>query len=89
MVTDHLFNLGLQTASDAEVWEYARDNKFTIVTLDSDFNERGLLYGYPPKIVWLRTRNVSTKYISGLLRERVQDILAFGEDKTLGCLQIY
>ena len=37
--SNHLFNLNLDTAEDSFVWEYARDNDFTIVTKDSDFSE--------------------------------------------------
>ena len=85
----HVYLLGLHTASDEIIWQYARDNNFVIVTQDSDFNERGVVYGYPPKIVWLRTGNNSTQSIQNLLSEHYQDILLFGNDETLGCLQIY
>ena len=87
--TNHVYLLGLQTATDEEVWEYARKNDFIIVTQDSDFNERSVLYGYPPEIIWLRTGNISTKHIKQLLIKHNHDILSFGKDKTLGCLQIF
>jgi predicted nuclease of predicted toxin-antitoxin system len=79
----------LHKASDEKIWNYARDNGFTIVTQDSDFNERSLVYGYPPKVIWLRTGNTSTQNIGRLLKKYSQDILFFEKDKTLGCLQIY
>jgi predicted nuclease of predicted toxin-antitoxin system len=87
--SNHVYLLGLHEASDEEVWNYARDNGFTIVTQDSDFNERSLVYGYPPKVIWLRTGNVSTQNIKQLLKKHHKDILLFEKDKTLGCLQIY
>lgn len=87
--SNHVYPLGLQKTSDKEIWNYARDNGFIIVTQDSDFSERSLIYGYPPKIVWLRTGNVSTQNIKRLLRQYSQDIISFEKDKTLGCLQIY
>lgn len=87
--SSHVSLLDLHKASDEEVWNYARDNGFVIVTRDSDFNERSLLYGYPPKVIWLQTRNTSTKNIKRLLKKYKQDILIFEKDRTLGCLQIY
>ena len=87
--SNHVYFLGLHKASDEEIWNYARGNGFIIVTQDSDFNERSLVYGYPPKVIWLRTGNVSTANIKQLLKKHHQDILVFEKDKTLGCLQIY
>lgn len=87
--SSHVYLLDLYKTSDEEIWKYARDNGFTIVTQDSDFNERSLVYGYPPKVVWLRTGNISTQNIKRLLKQHSQDIILFEKDKTLGCLQIY
>ncbi len=87
--SNHVYLLGLHTASDEEVWNYARNNDFTIVTQDSDFNERSLVYDYPPKVIWLRTGNTTTANIKYLLKEHSQEILLFEKDSNLGCLQIY
>ena len=87
--SNHVYLLDLQKASDEKIWNYARDNSFTIVTQDSDFNERSLVYGYPPKVIWLRTGNISTQNIKRLLKKHSQGIILFEKDKTLGCLQIY
>jgi predicted nuclease of predicted toxin-antitoxin system len=51
----HVRNLSLQKASDTKIWHYAKKHQFTIVTKDSDFNDRVLAYGSPPKIIWIRT----------------------------------
>ena len=87
--SNHVYLLGLPTASDEQIWKYARANSFVIVTHDSDFNERSLVYGYPPKVIWLRAGNISTESIQRLLRYHFQDIILFEKDKNLGCLQIY
>ena len=76
--TSHVHTLGLSTASDLEVWEYARTHEYIIVTQDSDFSERIAVHGHPPKVVWLRVGNTSTQHIKTLLAERRKDILAFG-----------
>ena len=45
----HVRDLGLALAIDIEVWEYAKRLGFTIVSKDTDFSQRGFLFGPPPK----------------------------------------
>jgi|SRR3989344_2738312 len=87
--SNHIYLLGLHNASDHEIWNYALNNNFVIVTQDSDFSERSILLGYPPKVIWLRTGNVSTDNIKNLLTDRYQDIVSFEKDKNSGSLEIY
>lgn len=46
--SSHVFPLGLATASDLVVWTYARNEGFTIVTKDADFNDAAILHGVNP-----------------------------------------
>ena len=85
----HVRLLGMERADDRAIWEYAKGNGFVIVTQDSDFNERGLLYGYPPKIVWLKCGNTSARNILEILKQSRDDILAFESDIQSGCLELY
>lgn len=87
--SSHVFLLGLHNAPDEEVWDYAREHGFSIVTQDSDFYERSLLRGIPPKVIWLRTGNTSTRHIMQLLLQYRDEILSFGDTESLGCLEIY
>lgn len=48
-------------ASDEEIWLFARDNDLTIITKDSDFSNRLMLYGAPPKLIHIRLGNMSVK----------------------------
>lgn len=41
--------LGLESASDTEVWHYAKDAGYVIVTRDADFQELSLLWGQPQR----------------------------------------
>lgn len=43
--------LGLEQADDRTVWEYARANGFTLVSLDADFAEMASLLGARPKVI--------------------------------------
>lgn len=50
--------LNLYNSSDIEIWNFAKENDFAIVTFDSDFIDISTLKGHPPKIVWLRYGNI-------------------------------
>ena len=54
----HVRDVGLQSADDVVVWTYAKDNEMVICSKDSDMHQRSFLFGYPPKIVWVRLGNV-------------------------------
>jgi predicted nuclease of predicted toxin-antitoxin system len=72
----HVRECGLLGQSDEDVWEYARANSFTIVSKDSDFQQRSLLYGHPPKVVWLRIGNCTRRQLVELITVHEQDIRA-------------
>ncbi|NJM93466.1 MAG: DUF5615 family PIN-like protein [Cytophagales bacterium] len=59
--------VGLENASDLEIFTFAKENNFAIVTFDSDFVDLYALYGSPPKVVYLNTGNLTTKHITNLL----------------------
>lgn len=52
--SEHVKTLALTNTDDGIIWEYAKVNGFVIVSKDSDFHQRSLLYGYPPKFIYLR-----------------------------------
>jgi predicted nuclease of predicted toxin-antitoxin system len=76
----HVREVGLRDADDSAVWEYAKLNGFAIVSKDSDFQQRSLLYGSPPKIIWLRVGNCPVSTVEGLLRKYSVAIHTFGLD---------
>jgi len=53
--------VGLENASDMEIFQFAKKNHFTIVSFDSDFIDLNSIYGTPPKIIYLNSGNVTTK----------------------------
>ncbi|PCI08167.1 MAG: hypothetical protein COB73_07250 [Flavobacteriaceae bacterium] len=61
-------NLGLENSSDIEIFEYAKKNNFAIVTFDSDFCDLNIIKGFPPKIIWIRTGNTTTKNLEIIIR---------------------
>jgi len=67
----------MRGAEDVAVWNYARENGYTIVSKDNDFRQRAFLDGPPPKVVWLTVGNASTELIALLMRASVERLQAF------------
>ena len=84
-----MYLVGLHTATDKQIWEYAEKHRFTIVSQDTDFYEKPLVWGFPPKVIWLRTGNTTANNIWKILTVHKQKILEFEKDISLGCLTIY
>ena len=80
--------LGLENSSDKRIWEFAKKNEYSIVTFDADFYEFSVLYEFPPKIIWLRTGNITTPAVERIIRENFDNITAFIADDESSCLEI-
>lgn len=79
---------GLMNALDIEIWKFAEENGFIIVTQDSDFNDLNSLYGFPPKVIWIRTGNLKTQIIADILVDYSEEIEKFVDDESSGCFEI-
>jgi predicted nuclease of predicted toxin-antitoxin system len=75
--SDHVREIGLKGQTDEDIWNYAKQNDFTIISKDKDFYQRALLYGSPPKFIWLRLGNCRRDELVGLIRRHEAEILAF------------
>ena len=84
----HVSSVGLLKASDLEIWTYAKNNGYTIVSNDSDFNDLSTLNGFPPKIIWLRLGNTSTGNVATILIHNEKRIKSFIESHESGILEI-
>ena len=77
----HVRDVGLAEAQDQDVWQYAVELGFAIVSKDSDFRQRSLLEGAPPKVIWIRLGNCSTTDVERELRSQHARIGDFGESQ--------
>ncbi|MCW5911817.1 MAG: DUF5615 family PIN-like protein [Cyclobacteriaceae bacterium] len=80
--------IGYNNKPDRIIWEFAKAEGYTIVTFDSDFYDLSLLYGHPPKLIWLKCANQTSKYIGNILKAKSGQIQEFVNDQRLGCLEI-
>ena len=74
----HVRDVELRGTDDRQIWDYARDQGFAIVSKDTDFRERSYVDGAPPKVVWLDVGNADTEAIEGLLRNERERVERFG-----------
>lgn len=84
-----IHRLGMEHADDSALWQFARENGFTIVTKDSDFYERSLVHGSPPQVIWLKCGNVSTRHVEQILLRSMEAISLFIREGKAACLEIY
>jgi predicted nuclease of predicted toxin-antitoxin system len=82
----HVHQCGLGSTDDAAIWRYAKTNGFTIVSKDSDFEERSVLSGAPPKLIWVRVRNCTSAEIESLLRAAFPVVKRFVQEDQETCL---
>jgi predicted nuclease of predicted toxin-antitoxin system len=76
----HVREIGMANAHDSNIWDYAKRNGLVIVSKDSDFQQRSLLFGHPPKFIWLRVGNCPVSTVETLLRRHSIAIHTFDLD---------
>lgn len=76
----HVSELGLAGAPHSAIWHHASRHGLAIVCKDEDFQRLSILYGPPPKVIWVRFGNCSTEQIITLLRHRRGETAAFLAD---------
>ena len=85
----HVDLIGLTIpAEDKDIWNYALQNGYTIITKDNDFLDLLELKGFPPKVVLLKAGNNSSKALADLLinaKSKMEDM----ENNNYGLLEIY
>ena len=81
--------LNLSEATDAQIWNYAREHDYAIVTLDADFYDYSLLQGGPPLVIWLRCGNQRKVVIKEKLLIHQRVIETATADDTVWCVEIY
>jgi predicted nuclease of predicted toxin-antitoxin system len=84
----HVETIGLGRSDDVQIWDYARERGFAIVSKDSDFQQRSMLFGAPPKVVWLRVGNCPTSRIEKLIRDQSVTLHTFDSDPVQSILII-
>jgi predicted nuclease of predicted toxin-antitoxin system len=82
----HVKALGLIQTNDTDIWSFAQQHGCTIVSKDADFHQRSLVFGHPPKVVFLRVGNCPTSQLTQLLRANYVLLSAFDADANASIL---
>jgi predicted nuclease of predicted toxin-antitoxin system len=87
-VSDHVNRIELTPpAKDSEIWKYALQNDYIIVTHDFDFLNLLEVHGYPPKVILLKTGNIDSNTTLDILLQAKQSIIDFNQND-YGLLEI-
>ena len=85
----HVKQLGMEQTEDDLIWERAKQDGLIIVSKDSDFYQRAVLFGHPPKLIWVKRGNYPTKQVEFILRGHFDRIKQFDDDPQANCLILY
>ena len=86
--SSHVCLMGLESASDVEVWKAAKAQDFVIVTRDADFEELSLVWGQPHKVIWLKINNQSRAATLKVLLDNHSKINAALFDVGQACVEV-
>ena len=53
----HVLELGLDSATDTDIWKFAKENSFVLITKDEDFARRASQPNANAQVVWVRLGN--------------------------------
>jgi predicted nuclease of predicted toxin-antitoxin system len=88
----YVAEFGLTDALDFKIWEFAKLNGFTVVTFDEDFYNIQLIKGFPPKIIWFKTGNISKQQFIDFLiaqRDMIHSFITSENYQREGCLELF
>lgn len=80
--TTHTMDLGFDRLPDTQLWEFAKEHDFHLMTKDSDHFQLSLVRGAPPKVVWIRIGNAPIHMVTSLLERHLDDIETFLRNET-------
>lgn len=87
----HVSNVGFNNSEDIDIWQFAKNENYVIVTFDSDYFDISLINGCPPKVIWLRTGNLTTNEIGKVMlsnEEVIHDFIQSIDYADKACLEI-
>lgn len=86
--TQQVKRLGLYNKTDRDIWNYARNEGYALVTFDSDFYDLSIALGHPPKLIWIKSGNQTSDFVGTLLLSKADQIESFYADPEISCLEI-
>jgi predicted nuclease of predicted toxin-antitoxin system len=73
-LAEHVYDIGMHTASDHSIWKRAAEAGAVIITKDEDFTQIGRS-AIGPQIVWLRLGNVNRNTLLNRISKALPQII--------------
>ena len=73
---EHVNLIGLATASDREIWDYASRNGAAIFRKDEDFVDFARTETGGPAVIWIRLGNTTNRALRTVLERVLPEVLA-------------
>lgn len=86
--SSHVVFHGLGQADDIDIWLFAQQHEYIIVTKDSDYNDISTLRGAPPKVIWLHIGNSTNEVVERVIRQNYKRIEQFDKEIDSALLEI-
>lgn len=84
----HVRDIGFKSANDPTIWDHGKINDLVIVSKDVDMHDLSLVQGNPPKVIWIRLGNCSTRQVEQLIRREFESIKNFIADHSVSLLSL-
>lgn len=84
----HVMFENMDESEDEAIWQFAKENGFTIISKDADYNDMSLVFGFPPKIIWVRVGNCKLSDMERIIRSHSIAINDFFHNQALAILEI-
>jgi predicted nuclease of predicted toxin-antitoxin system len=84
--SQHIRQQGLGGAPDREIWDYALENDFMLVTKDEDFIRLSISLGHPPKVVCMAIGNANNETTAAVLLQSIEVISQLAVNPEAGFL---
>jgi predicted nuclease of predicted toxin-antitoxin system len=85
---EHVRNIGLKRSPDSDIWEYAKEHDYIIVSKDADFHQRSFVHHFPPKVIAIFSGNCPTTVVENLVRKNEDRIRAFARHSEASMLSL-
>lgn len=69
--------------TDAQIWDFAKENNLTIITKDADFSNRIIFHEPPPRIIHIRFGNMKMREFHKSLSAIWADVINLSETHKL------
>lgn len=76
---EHVADIGLLSASDSEIWQYAIHQDAVLITKDEDFADQVVLGRPAPIVVWVRVGNTTRRALLDWFAPRINEIVEMTE----------